>query len=357
MSCTRTWRDPHRTRPLPPAGVRLLAGTPAARARLPRAGRPGGHRGHVRRPAAAPPSTSSRRRRAPCSSCSATPTWPPPPTPLPALLPFEPIALEGLDARMVDVVSGERRCRARTAGRARLAVRRTGRRPDRSRGRRDRRRRRAGAAAWSPTPAEAAALWRIREDGAGLAARAVGGQGAHAGWEDAAVPPRAARRLPARVRGRCWPTTGLTGTPVRPLRRRLRAHPDHVPAARGRRCRRVPRVPHRRGRARRPLRRFAVRRTRRRPGPQRAAAADVLAGRAGRVRRREGRVRPGRRAQPRRAGPPRPVDATCGSRPPAAAAAGSAFALRRRRRRLHQRRAPLHRRRPSAARTTPRPVA
>ena len=35
---------------------------------------------------------------------------------------------------------------------------------------------------------EAAALWRIREDGAGLAARSLG-RPAHSGWEDAAVPP------------------------------------------------------------------------------------------------------------------------------------------------------------------------
>jgi FAD/FMN-containing dehydrogenase/Fe-S oxidoreductase len=37
-------------------------------------------------------------------------------------------------------------------------------------------------------PAEAAAIWRIREDGAGLAARTADGHPAHAGWEDAAVP-------------------------------------------------------------------------------------------------------------------------------------------------------------------------
>ncbi len=37
-------------------------------------------------------------------------------------------------------------------------------------------------------PAEAAALWRIRESGAGLAARSLA-RPAHAGWEDAAVPP------------------------------------------------------------------------------------------------------------------------------------------------------------------------
>ncbi len=38
-------------------------------------------------------------------------------------------------------------------------------------------------------PVEAAAIWRIREDGAGLAARTSDGHPAHAGWEDAAVPP------------------------------------------------------------------------------------------------------------------------------------------------------------------------
>lgn len=36
---------------------------------------------------------------------------------------------------------------------------------------------------------EAAQLWRIREDGAGLASRPAGGKFFHAGWEDAAVPP------------------------------------------------------------------------------------------------------------------------------------------------------------------------
>ncbi|MET3961269.1 FAD/FMN-containing dehydrogenase/Fe-S oxidoreductase [Marmoricola sp. OAE513] len=37
-------------------------------------------------------------------------------------------------------------------------------------------------------PVEQAALWRIREDGAGLAARSLA-RPAHSGWEDAAVPP------------------------------------------------------------------------------------------------------------------------------------------------------------------------
>jgi FAD/FMN-containing dehydrogenase/Fe-S oxidoreductase len=46
-------------------------------------------------------------------------------------------------------------------------------------------------------PVEQLALWRIREDGAGLAARSLE-RPAHAGWEDAAVPPE---RLGAYLRG------------------------------------------------------------------------------------------------------------------------------------------------------------
>ena len=38
-------------------------------------------------------------------------------------------------------------------------------------------------------PGQAVALWRIREDGAGLSGRSPAGLPAHAGWEDAAVPP------------------------------------------------------------------------------------------------------------------------------------------------------------------------
>ncbi|WP_435769965.1 FAD-binding and (Fe-S)-binding domain-containing protein [Nocardioides sp. SYSU DS0651] len=48
----------------------------------------------------------------------------------------------------------------------------------------------SGALEWRivPTAAEAAAIWRIREDGAGLAARSLATP-AYSGWEDAAVPP------------------------------------------------------------------------------------------------------------------------------------------------------------------------
>jgi FAD/FMN-containing dehydrogenase/Fe-S oxidoreductase len=60
-------------------------------------------------------------------------------------------------------------------------------------------------------PAHAAALWRIREDGAGLAAVSLA-RPAHAGWEDAAVPPERLgeylRDFAALVRER-----GLDGVP------------------------------------------------------------------------------------------------------------------------------------------------
>ena len=40
-----------------------------------------------------------------------------------------------------------------------------------------------------PAGPEAAAMWRVREDGAGLGGRTPGNQQAWPGWEDAAVPP------------------------------------------------------------------------------------------------------------------------------------------------------------------------
>ena len=73
--------DPYGVRPLRPPGVRLLAGAPAAGARLRR------HQGARRAPRArsascsARPSDWSARHRRPSSSRSATPTWRPPPTP------------------------------------------------------------------------------------------------------------------------------------------------------------------------------------------------------------------------------------------------------------------------------------
>ena len=60
-------------------------------------------------------------------------------------------------------------------------------------------------------PAEAAALWRIREDGAGLAARSLSTP-AYSGWEDAAVPPE---RLGAWLRDfdELLAEHGLSGVP------------------------------------------------------------------------------------------------------------------------------------------------
>ncbi|PWW56893.1 FAD/FMN-containing dehydrogenase [Actinokineospora spheciospongiae] len=112
----------------------------------------------------------------------------------PALVALGPLAVEGMDRRLVDVV---------TARRGQAGV------PDLPRG-----------AGWllvetgGATPAEArqralevlagagavdgrvltgageiAALWRIRSDGVGLAGRTPGGADAWPGWEDAAVPP------------------------------------------------------------------------------------------------------------------------------------------------------------------------
>ena len=46
----------------------------------------------------------------------------------------------------------------------------------------------ASTASWSTDPAQALALWKIREDGAGLAGVSLADP-AYPGWEDAAVPP------------------------------------------------------------------------------------------------------------------------------------------------------------------------
>jgi FAD/FMN-containing dehydrogenase/Fe-S oxidoreductase len=112
---------------------------------------------------------------------------------VPGLLPHLPVALEGLDSRMVDVFRARRGDAAvpglprgggwlfaETAGSTveeavaaahKLAA--------------------DGACLESAvyTGAQAAALWRIREDGAGLGGRTPAGAPAWPGWEDSAVPP------------------------------------------------------------------------------------------------------------------------------------------------------------------------
>ncbi|HET9656454.1 MAG TPA: FAD-binding and (Fe-S)-binding domain-containing protein [Kineosporiaceae bacterium] len=113
---------------------------------------------------------------------------------VPALLPHRPVAVEGLDARIVDVVRTRHGASAvpqLPRGSGWLFVELAGDDPgelaDRAAGvTAD-----AGALAARTVPdsGEAAALWRIREDGAGLVARAHPDRPVHAGWEDAAVPP------------------------------------------------------------------------------------------------------------------------------------------------------------------------
>jgi FAD/FMN-containing dehydrogenase/Fe-S oxidoreductase len=114
---------------------------------------------------------------------------------VPSLLPFRPVALEGLDERIVSIAR---------RGPGSAAV------PDLPRGgawvlaeiggddradvgaRADALLRQAGPlAGWVvSSAAEAAAMWRIREDGAALSVR-LGRHGpALSGWEDAAVPPQ-----------------------------------------------------------------------------------------------------------------------------------------------------------------------
>lgn len=113
---------------------------------------------------------------------------------VPAVLPFTPTACEGLDSRIVEVVrtrKGPQAVPELPGGAAWLFVEVSGEDAlevaDRAA-----RVSRIGAARWSrivTDPLQAAALWRIREDGGGLAGRSPAGAPAHAGWEDAAVPP------------------------------------------------------------------------------------------------------------------------------------------------------------------------
>jgi FAD/FMN-containing dehydrogenase/Fe-S oxidoreductase len=106
----------------------------------------------------------------------------------------EVLAVEGFDARLVDVVRAHRANAAlpalpagsawlfaETAGSTEAEAVAAGRRVAA-----------ASAAADSlvvPAGPEAAMLWRIREDGAGLGSRTAAGAPAWPGWEDAAVPP------------------------------------------------------------------------------------------------------------------------------------------------------------------------
>ncbi|MGI5240923.1 FAD-binding and (Fe-S)-binding domain-containing protein [Dactylosporangium sp. CA-139066] len=113
---------------------------------------------------------------------------------VPTILTFDPTACEGIDSRIVEIVRSRRgpgSVPPLPGGSSWLFVEIAG---DDLGEARERAQRLVQAAAAVDTlivedPAKAAPLWRIREDGAGLAGRAPSGRPAHAGWEDAAVPP------------------------------------------------------------------------------------------------------------------------------------------------------------------------
>ncbi|GIM89621.1 FAD-binding and (Fe-S)-binding domain-containing protein [Paractinoplanes toevensis] len=113
---------------------------------------------------------------------------------IPAILEFRPTACEGIDSRICDVVRSRRGPGAvppLPGGSAWLMVEIAG---DDLGEVRDRVAGLVKAAEAVDSlvvedPVAAAPLWRIREDGAGLAGRAPSGRPAHAGWEDSAVPP------------------------------------------------------------------------------------------------------------------------------------------------------------------------
>ncbi|GAA0495802.1 oxidoreductase [Paractinoplanes deccanensis] len=113
---------------------------------------------------------------------------------IPTILEFRPTACEGIDSRICDVVRSRRGPDAvppLPGGTAWLMVEIAGDDRDEVRERTKRLVAAAGAvdSRVVEDTAEAAPLWKIREDGAGLAGRAPSGLPAHAGWEDAAVPP------------------------------------------------------------------------------------------------------------------------------------------------------------------------
>jgi len=112
----------------------------------------------------------------------------------PRVLTARPTACEGIDSRIVDIVRERRGPSAvpdLPAGRAWLFVEIAADSADDVAIRSRQVASGCGAidARIVTDAAEKAALWRIRADGAGLAGRSPAGRPAHAGWEDAAVPP------------------------------------------------------------------------------------------------------------------------------------------------------------------------
>ncbi len=112
---------------------------------------------------------------------------------VPAMLPFGPIACEGLGARIVDVfraAKGAAGVPEYPEGGGFLYVELAGEDPDELAAMGEEVVRASAALSHRhvTNPAEQAVFWRIREEGAGLSSR-VWDRPAVSGWEDAAVPP------------------------------------------------------------------------------------------------------------------------------------------------------------------------
>ena len=113
---------------------------------------------------------------------------------VPGLLPHRPVAVEGMDARLVEVFRARRGAAAVPAlprGEAWLFAETAGDTEAEARAAGDRLIADAGCLdALVVSGAPARALWRVREDGTGLGSRTPAGAPAWPGWEDAAVPPQ-----------------------------------------------------------------------------------------------------------------------------------------------------------------------
>jgi FAD/FMN-containing dehydrogenase/Fe-S oxidoreductase len=113
---------------------------------------------------------------------------------VPAILAHGPLAVEGIDARLVDVVrrhKGAGKVPPLPDGRGWLLVEVGGSTRDEATAAAERLVASVGAieAIVVSSAEDAARLWQIRADGAGLAGRTAAGKQAWPGWEDAAVPP------------------------------------------------------------------------------------------------------------------------------------------------------------------------
>ncbi len=108
-----------------------------------------------------------------------------------------PLTVEGIDGALVDALRaarpGETASRMLPTGRAWLYVSAGGRSAAEAQAAAEGFARTARGLGGTPVvltvPAEQRALWRVREDGAGIATRTARGTEAYPGWEDAAVPP------------------------------------------------------------------------------------------------------------------------------------------------------------------------